>query len=87
MAKLYLCFFSEFMGEENNEQFWKFVDLIVSFRLHDSDSPPRMQHEAVIKAATIILGNNKLKLNLLKFSLGLRMYSPKIEMFHQVNCL
>ena len=73
------------MAEESNEMFWKFVDTVANFELYNSELLPQMQHAAAIKAATQSFGNDQLKLKLLKFALGLRMYSPKIEMFDQVS--
>ena len=57
---------------------------MVYFQLYQSENSARVLHDSAIKAATLTMGDDKLKLNLLKFALGLRMYSPKIEMFHQV---
>ena len=73
------------MAEESNENFWKFVDIVVSFQMHQSETSARELHDAAVKAATMAIGNDDLRLSLFKFALGLRMYSPKIEMFDQVN--
>lgn len=65
--------------------FWRFIETVVSFKMYQSESSPQTLHAAAFKAATITIGNDPLKLKLLKFALGLRMYSPKIEMFNQVS--
>ncbi|CAK8686861.1 unnamed protein product [Clavelina lepadiformis] len=75
---------SEFLAEESEDLFWKFVDTIVMFQIYQSESSPRMHHEAILKAATLSGINDRLKRNLLKFTLALRTYLPTVEMFHQL---
>jgi len=73
------------VAEESNEKFWKFVDVVIPFHMYRVENSARDLHGAALKAATIAMGNENLKLNLFKFALSLHMYSPKIEMFDQVN--
>ncbi|XP_059502942.1 UDP-glucose:glycoprotein glucosyltransferase 2 [Stegostoma tigrinum] len=71
---------SEYIAEEDNEKFWQFVDTVkeVSYLRGDSE---RRYYDLILKKAGQFL--SQLKLNLLKFALSLRAYSPTVQMFQQ----
>jgi len=80
-----ICY-SEFVAEENEALFWKYVDIIVKFNLALSPQSERTMYEAALKAARMTFddGFDSLRIRMLKFSLSLRTFSPRIEMFDQV---
>lgn len=77
---------SEFMSEEDESYFWKFIDLFNN-KLESINSTinrlePKDQYEYTIEQAEKIIPISLQPL--LKFSLSLRSYSPTIEMFNQI---
>ncbi|XP_046852680.1 UDP-glucose:glycoprotein glucosyltransferase 1-like isoform X2 [Xenia sp. Carnegie-2017] len=70
---------SEFLAKEGNDKFWDFIELTKSYHMHKT---PFEQYNFVIKSAEKLLSPTLL--NLLKFSLSIRNYSPTIELFNQV---
>lgn len=70
--------FSEYLAADSNEKFWKFVDSSqqISFS-QDSD-----EYQHILQAAGQLLA--PLGLDFLKFSLSLRYYSPRVELFNKV---
>uniref|UniRef100_A0A4W6FZR6 UDP-glucose glycoprotein glucosyltransferase 2 n=1 Tax=Lates calcarifer TaxID=8187 RepID=A0A4W6FZR6_LATCA len=62
---------SEFIGEDGNEKFWQFVDTSV-----------RSYYNLIIKKAGQFLTD--LQVNLLKFALALRSYSPAVHASQQI---
>uniref|UniRef100_A0A674F3B3 UDP-glucose ceramide glucosyltransferase-like 1 n=1 Tax=Salmo trutta TaxID=8032 RepID=A0A674F3B3_SALTR len=69
--------FSEFIAEDGNEKFWDFVDTI-SFT-----ESVRSYYNLVIKKAGQFL--TALQVNLLKFALSLRSYSPAVHASQQIG--
>ncbi|XP_072350240.1 UDP-glucose:glycoprotein glucosyltransferase 2-like isoform X2 [Scyliorhinus torazame] len=72
---------SEFVAEEDNEKFWQFVDTVKEITYLHGDSE-RTYCNLILKKAGQFL--SQLKLNLLKFALSLRAYSPTVQMFQQI---
>ncbi|XP_065840475.1 UDP-glucose:glycoprotein glucosyltransferase 1-like isoform X2 [Oscarella lobularis] len=70
---------SEFFAEESDESFWKFVESI-SQRVVPNEKDG---FDLIKTTAKNLL--SPLKSDLLSFSLSLREYSPKIEMFYQLS--
>ena len=76
---------SEFLAEEDESYFWKFIDLFNNNKLSSNSSTnllPKDQYESTIEQAEKIIPINLQPI--LKFSLSLRSYSPTIEMFNQI---
>lgn len=77
---------SEFLAEEDESYFWKFVDLFNErLAAHNGSTArllPKDQYEYTVEQANKIIPINLQPL--LKFSLSLRSYSPTIEMFNQI---
>lgn len=78
---------SEFLAEENESYFWKFIDLF-NHKLSTLNSTkdhkllPKDQYDLTVELSEAII---PVALQpLLKFSLSLRSYSPTIEMFNQI---
>ncbi|XP_076324138.1 UDP-glucose-glycoprotein glucosyltransferase isoform X3 [Tachypleus tridentatus] len=74
---------SEYLAEDSPDYFWKYVESIV--RLGPGalqQKTAKQQYEVVIDIASKLLSPPKLAF--LKFSFALRVYSPTIEMFHQI---
>ncbi|XP_068732744.1 UDP-glucose:glycoprotein glucosyltransferase 1-like [Montipora capricornis] len=69
---------SEYLAADSNENFWKFVDLSQKTAFsHNSD-----EYQHIFQVAGKLLA--PLGLNFLKFSLSLRYYSPRVELFNKV---
>nr|XP_002120850.2 UDP-glucose:glycoprotein glucosyltransferase 1 isoform X2 [Ciona intestinalis] len=79
---------SEFMASESTDAFWKYVETIMGFDIaHQTDISARTLYQTALKAAHITFDDDKmdsLNMQLLKFALSLRTYSPRVEMFHQL---
>lgn len=77
---------SEFLAEENAEYFWNFIETINKEIGLDTleASTGRSQYEISLALANSILDSSS-KLDLLKFSLSLRIYSPTVAMFNQIS--
>lgn len=76
------------MSDEGESYFWKYIENMQAKHFDfQSDMTQRKLYEfAVIGAKEVLsVAEDSPKIKLLKFSLSLRMYSPKIEMFQQVN--
>ena len=76
---------SEFLAEEDESFFWKFIDLfnerLSTVNASGSRLLPKDQYEYTIEQSDKISAGLQ---PLLKFSLSLRSYSPTIEMFNQI---
>uniref|UniRef100_A0A4W5PBX7 UDP-glucose ceramide glucosyltransferase-like 1 n=1 Tax=Hucho hucho TaxID=62062 RepID=A0A4W5PBX7_9TELE len=69
--------FSEFIAEDGNEKFWDFVDTVKEL------TSVRSYYNLVIKKAGQFL--TVLQVNLLKFALSLRSYSPAVHASQQIG--
>uniref|UniRef100_A0A671W0T8 UDP-glucose glycoprotein glucosyltransferase 2 n=1 Tax=Sparus aurata TaxID=8175 RepID=A0A671W0T8_SPAAU len=67
---------SEFIGEDGNEKFWQFVDTVKEL------TSVRSYYNLILKKAGQFLTD--LQLNLLKFALALRSYSPAVHASQQI---
>uniref|UniRef100_A0A669F1C9 UDP-glucose ceramide glucosyltransferase-like 1 n=1 Tax=Oreochromis niloticus TaxID=8128 RepID=A0A669F1C9_ORENI len=67
---------SEFIGEDGNEKFWQFVDTVKEL------TSVRSYYNLIIKKAGQFLTD--LQVNLLKFALALRSYSPAVHASQQI---
>ncbi|XP_070607386.1 UDP-glucose:glycoprotein glucosyltransferase 2 [Erythrolamprus reginae] len=76
---------SEFIAEENNEKFWQFLDTVKELTIYQKGVSEHSYYDLLLKKAGQFLSN--LQINLLKFSLSLRTFSPVIQMFQQVAVL
>uniref|UniRef100_A0A673L9F0 UDP-glucose ceramide glucosyltransferase-like 1 n=1 Tax=Sinocyclocheilus rhinocerous TaxID=307959 RepID=A0A673L9F0_9TELE len=76
-----LFFHSEFIREDDEEKFWKFVYTIQMFTSLTLESV-RSYYNLIIKKAGQFLTD--LQVNLLKLSLSLRAYSPAVHAFQQI---
>ncbi|XP_053733940.1 UDP-glucose:glycoprotein glucosyltransferase 2 isoform X2 [Synchiropus splendidus] len=73
---------SEFIGEDGNEKFWQFVDTVKELTVYKQGESVRSYYNLVIKKAGQFLTD--LQVNLLKFALGLRFYSPAVHASQQI---
>ncbi|XP_064615079.1 UDP-glucose:glycoprotein glucosyltransferase 1-like [Liolophura sinensis] len=74
---------SEYIAKEGNDQFWAFVNDVARLKVSDVKSDSDQSHYHLIqKLASKQL--SPIQLNLLKFSLSLREYSPTVEMYNQI---
>lgn len=74
---------SEYLGEENNDIFWDFVDYVSDKQNIDLKRLTDQEiYENIVSFSSRYL--TWTKLNLLRFALSLRTQSPKIEMFQQI---
>ncbi|KAJ6660860.1 hypothetical protein lerEdw1_017017, partial [Lerista edwardsae] len=73
---------SEFIAEESNEQFWQFLETVKEVSVYKKGVSEQSYYNLILKKAGQFLSN--LQINLLKFSLSLRAYSPTIQMFQQI---
>ncbi|XP_023271609.1 UDP-glucose:glycoprotein glucosyltransferase 2-like isoform X6 [Seriola lalandi dorsalis] len=73
---------SEFIGEDGNEKFWQFVDTVKELTVYKQGESVRSYYNLVIKKAGQFLTD--LQVNLLKFSLALRSYSPAVHASQQI---
>uniref|UniRef100_A0A8D0CMX4 UDP-glucose ceramide glucosyltransferase-like 1 n=1 Tax=Sander lucioperca TaxID=283035 RepID=A0A8D0CMX4_SANLU len=67
---------SEFIGEDGNEKFWQFVDTVKEL------TSVRSYYNLILKKAGQFLTD--LQVNLLKFALALRSYSPAVHASQQI---
>uniref|UniRef100_A0A3Q2Y4X5 UDP-glucose ceramide glucosyltransferase-like 1 n=1 Tax=Hippocampus comes TaxID=109280 RepID=A0A3Q2Y4X5_HIPCM len=72
---------TEFIGEDGNEKFWQFVDTVKELTVYKQGSV-RSYYSLIIKKANQFL--TELQVNLLKFALALRFYSPAVHAFQQI---
>lgn len=74
---------SEFLAEENNELFWRFISEVSKLGPNYLQNLSQEgQYEVILNITSKLL--SPARLALLKFSLSLRIYSPAVEMFHQI---
>nr|XP_019592750.1 PREDICTED: UDP-glucose:glycoprotein glucosyltransferase 2 [Rhinolophus sinicus] len=73
---------SEFMAEESNEKFWQFLDTVKELAIYKQTESDYSYYNLILKKAGQFLDN--LHINLLKFALSVRAYSPTIQMFQQI---
>lgn len=73
----------EFFAEENNHLFWTYVDIINSLDPSLSElGTEKDKYEVCMKEAAKLL--SPVYMNLLKLSLSLHLYSPRVEMYSQM---
>uniref|UniRef100_A0A8C5I8T1 UDP-glucose ceramide glucosyltransferase-like 1 n=1 Tax=Gouania willdenowi TaxID=441366 RepID=A0A8C5I8T1_GOUWI len=76
-ANMYFCLLcSEFIAEDGNEKFWQFVDTVQEL------TSVRSYYNLIIKKAGQFLTD--LQVNLLRFALSLRSYSPAVHASQQI---
>ncbi|KAM9192717.1 UDP-glucose:glycoprotein glucosyltransferase 2 [Dugong dugon] len=73
---------SEFMAEESNEKFWQFLETVQELAIYKQTESDYSYYNLILKKAGQFLDN--LHINLLKFSISIRAYSPTIQMFQQI---
>ncbi|XP_054642539.1 UDP-glucose:glycoprotein glucosyltransferase 2 isoform X2 [Dunckerocampus dactyliophorus] len=73
---------SEFIGEDGNEKFWQFVDTVKELTVYKQGESVRSYYNLIIKKANQFLTD--LQVNLLKFALSLRFYSPAVHALQQI---
>uniref|UniRef100_A0A672JT15 UDP-glucose ceramide glucosyltransferase-like 1 n=1 Tax=Salarias fasciatus TaxID=181472 RepID=A0A672JT15_SALFA len=73
---------STFIAEDRNEKFWQFVDTVKELTVYKHGESVRSYYNLVIKKAGQFLTD--LQLNLLKFALSLRSYSPAVHAAQQI---
>uniref|UniRef100_A0A674F4V3 UDP-glucose ceramide glucosyltransferase-like 1 n=1 Tax=Salmo trutta TaxID=8032 RepID=A0A674F4V3_SALTR len=74
---------SEFIAEDGNEKFWDFVDTVKELTVYKNGESVRSYYNLVIKKAGQFL--TALQVNLLKFALSLRSYSPAVHASQQIG--
>ncbi|GMT03040.1 hypothetical protein PENTCL1PPCAC_25214, partial [Pristionchus entomophagus] len=76
---------SEFIGKENNASYFKYVGNVAeaSGTADWASLSTEKRYELAIKAATPLLSHSAL--DLLKFSLSIRTFSPAVQLFQQVG--
>uniref|UniRef100_A0AAV2JWN7 UDP-glucose ceramide glucosyltransferase-like 1 n=1 Tax=Knipowitschia caucasica TaxID=637954 RepID=A0AAV2JWN7_KNICA len=72
----------EFVGEDGNEKFWQFVDTVKELTVYKQGESVRSYFNLIIKKAGQFLTD--LQVNLLKFALSLRTYSPAVHASQQI---
>uniref|UniRef100_A0A670YRM3 UDP-glucose glycoprotein glucosyltransferase 2 n=1 Tax=Pseudonaja textilis TaxID=8673 RepID=A0A670YRM3_PSETE len=82
---LNIHFNSEFIAEESNEKFWQFLETVKELTIYQKGVSEHSYYDLLLKKAGQFLSN--LQINLLKFSLSLRAFSPTIQMFRQIAAL
>ncbi|XP_006903183.1 PREDICTED: UDP-glucose:glycoprotein glucosyltransferase 1-like, partial [Elephantulus edwardii] len=73
---------SEFLAENSQEKFWKFVETSQNIGSPEDYGTDYSYYHAVLEAAFQFL--SPLQQNLLKFSLSLRSYSATVQSFQQI---
>lgn len=75
---------AEYMREESPATFWSFVDIIAEKdpQLFTNRNEKEIYDETLAAAGQFLSAS---QIYVLKLSLSLRAYSPKIEMFHQIG--
>ncbi|KAM6934699.1 UDP-glucose:glycoprotein glucosyltransferase 2 isoform 2-T2 [Xenentodon cancila] len=73
---------SEFIGEDGNEKFWQFVDTVKELTVYKHGESVRSYYNLIIKKAGQFLTD--LQVNLLRFALALRSYSPAVHASQQI---
>ncbi|EMP29740.1 UDP-glucose:glycoprotein glucosyltransferase 2 [Chelonia mydas] len=72
---------SEFIAEEDNEKFWQFLETVRELTIYKQRDSEHSYYNLILKKAGQFLSN--LQINLLKFALSIRAYSPTVQMFQQ----
>ncbi|ULT83129.1 hypothetical protein L3Y34_012402 [Caenorhabditis briggsae] len=75
---------SEFIAEEGDKQFWKFVEIINNdaSTLKWETLTDEQKYDYTIKTAAKVISSSSA--DLLKFALALRQYSPRVQAFQQM---
>uniref|UniRef100_A0A8C6X339 UDP-glucose ceramide glucosyltransferase-like 1 n=1 Tax=Naja naja TaxID=35670 RepID=A0A8C6X339_NAJNA len=66
-------------------KFWQFLDTVKELTIYQKEASEHSYYDLLLKKAGQFLSN--LQINLLKFSLSLRAFSPTIQMFRQIAAL
>ncbi|XP_030132085.4 UDP-glucose:glycoprotein glucosyltransferase 2 isoform X4 [Taeniopygia guttata] len=73
---------SEFIAEDGNEKFWQFLETVRELTVYKQGDSEYSYYNLILKKAGQFLSN--LQINLLKFALSIRAYSPSVQMFQQI---
>uniref|UniRef100_A0A8C3BVP9 UDP-glucose ceramide glucosyltransferase-like 1 n=1 Tax=Cairina moschata TaxID=8855 RepID=A0A8C3BVP9_CAIMO len=73
---------SEFIAEDGNEKFWQFLETVRELTIYKQGDSEYSYYNLILKKAGQFLSN--LQINLLKFALSIRAYSPTVQMFQQI---
>ncbi|KAF7287176.1 hypothetical protein GWI33_002543 [Rhynchophorus ferrugineus] len=74
---------AEYLAEENHQYFWDYVDSISEINPSLSTiENDKSRYNVLLQHAETLL--TPLQLSILKFSLSLHIYSPKVQMFNQM---
>lgn len=73
---------SEFIAEDGNEKFWQFVDTVKELTVYKNGESVRSYYNLILKKAGQFLTH--LQVNLLRFALSLRTYSPAVAASQQI---
>ncbi|KAK6487138.1 UDP-glucose:glycoprotein glucosyltransferase 2 isoform X1 [Huso huso] len=73
---------SEFIAEDSDEKFWQFVDTVRELTIYRKADSGSSYYSLLLKKAAQFVTD--LQINLLKFALALRVYSPAVQMFQQI---
>ncbi|XP_059695222.1 UDP-glucose:glycoprotein glucosyltransferase 2 isoform X3 [Haemorhous mexicanus] len=73
---------SEFIAEDGNEKFWQFLETVRELTVYKQGDSEYSYYNLILKKAGQFLSN--LQINLLKFALSIRAYSPTVQMFQQI---
>ncbi|XP_014851311.1 PREDICTED: UDP-glucose:glycoprotein glucosyltransferase 2 isoform X2 [Poecilia mexicana] len=73
---------SEFIAEDGSEKFWSFVDTVKELTVYKQGESVRSYYNLIIKKAAQFLTH--LQVNLLRFALAMRSYSPAVHSSQQI---
>ncbi|XP_061579421.1 UDP-glucose:glycoprotein glucosyltransferase 2 isoform X2 [Cololabis saira] len=73
---------SEFIGEDGDEKFWQFVDTVKELTVYKHGESVRSYYNLIIKKAGQFLTD--LQVNILRYALALRSYSPAVHASQQI---
>uniref|UniRef100_A0A3B3UXM3 UDP-glucose ceramide glucosyltransferase-like 1 n=1 Tax=Poecilia latipinna TaxID=48699 RepID=A0A3B3UXM3_9TELE len=73
---------SEFIAEDGSEKFWNFVDTVKELTVYKQGESVRSYYNLIIKKAAQFLTH--LQVNLLRFALAMRSYSPAVHSSQQI---
>uniref|UniRef100_A0A8C2U9X1 UDP-glucose glycoprotein glucosyltransferase 2 n=1 Tax=Coturnix japonica TaxID=93934 RepID=A0A8C2U9X1_COTJA len=73
---------SEFIAEDGNEKFWQFLETVRELTVYKQGDTEYSYYNLILKKAGQFLSN--FQINLLKFALSIRAYSPTVQMFQQI---
>ncbi|XP_067149542.1 UDP-glucose:glycoprotein glucosyltransferase 2 isoform X2 [Apteryx mantelli] len=73
---------SEFIAEDGNEKFWQFLETVRELTIYKQGDSEHSYYNLILKKAGQFVSN--LQINLLKFALSVRAYSPTVQMFQQI---